>query len=225
MIQALTLDLDDTLWPVEPALVQAESALDAWLSRHAPATAARFDRMGLRALREQTGRAHPSRSHDLSWLRQHSIEQALTVSGDDPALAVPAFEVFFAARQRVQPYPEVPAALARLAARWPVLAVTNGNADVHRTVLGPCFRGSLSAQRFGQGKPHAPIFHAACEALGVALAQVLHIGDDWALDIEGACAAGLQAAWVNREGRAPTGGAAPRHVVTDLAQLADALGA
>ncbi|MFG5407658.1 hypothetical protein ABXN37_05510 [Piscinibacter sakaiensis] len=37
--RAITLDLDDTLWPVRPVIRRAEAALRAWLARHAPATA------------------------------------------------------------------------------------------------------------------------------------------------------------------------------------------
>ena len=106
-LRALTLDLDDTLWPVWPAIERAEAALHEWLRTHAPGTAARFDTADLRRLREAVGRAHPSRSHDLSWLRRHSIEQALSAAGEDPGLADPAFELFFEHRQRVDLYPDV----------------------------------------------------------------------------------------------------------------------
>ena len=48
--RALTLDLDDTLWPVWPAIERAEAVLHDWLKAHAPATAAAFD--------TEIGRAH-----------------------------------------------------------------------------------------------------------------------------------------------------------------------
>ena len=38
-IRAITLDLDDTLWPVLPTLLRAEETLAAWLASQAPATA------------------------------------------------------------------------------------------------------------------------------------------------------------------------------------------
>ena len=37
-VTAITLDLDDTLWPVRPTLVAAEQVLAEWLRTHAPAT-------------------------------------------------------------------------------------------------------------------------------------------------------------------------------------------
>jgi FMN hydrolase / 5-amino-6-(5-phospho-D-ribitylamino)uracil phosphatase len=226
VIQALTLDLDDTLWPVWPAIERAEQVLHEWLATHAPATATRFDTRALRQLREQVGQAHPERAHDLSWLRLTSIAQALSLAGDDPALATPAFELFFEQRQRVELYADVPDALARLAQRWPLLALTNGNADLGRIGLAGYFVGSLSAREFGQGKPHAAFFHAACQRLGLPPAQVLHVGDDWALDIEGAWAAGQPAAWIHRQGTAapPPGATAQAWAqLPDLATLADRL--
>jgi putative hydrolase of the HAD superfamily len=41
---------------------------------------------------------------------------------------------------------------------------------------------------------------AAADAAGVAPHEVLHIGDDAHADCVGALAAGMQVAWLNREG-------------------------
>ena len=38
-ISAISLDLDDTLWPVWPAIERAERVLHAWLVKEAPKTA------------------------------------------------------------------------------------------------------------------------------------------------------------------------------------------
>jgi 2-haloalkanoic acid dehalogenase type II len=225
--RAITLDLDDTLWPVWPAIVRAEQALHDWLRAHAPATASTFDIAGLRQLRDQIGRAHPDKAHDLSWLRQTSIARALAHCGEDEALAEAAFALFLDHRHRVDLYPDVPQALAALAARWPVLALTNGNADLQRIGLAPHFVGNLTARDFGRGKPDPAFFHAACERLGCAPHEVLHVGDDWALDIEGAAAAGLATAWIHRPGHADKPAGTPTQatlVLGSLAELVAALG-
>jgi len=69
-----------------------------------------------------------------------------------------------------------------------------------RIGLQPWFRGSLAAREFGVGKPDPRIFAAACERLGCAPNEVLHVGDDLRLDVHGALDAGMQAAWVRRDG-------------------------
>lgn len=197
--RAITLDLDDTLWPVWPAIDRAEAVLHDWLKEHAPRTAARYDTDALREIRVATAKEHPEQAHDLSWLRRTSIAAALRSCDDDPELAGPAFELFFDHRQRVDLFDDVPSALARLSAHWPILALTNGNADLQRIGLSGHFVDMLGARQFGVGKPHATFFLAACERLQCAPADVLHIGDDWALDIEGAWGAGMPSVWVRRD--------------------------
>jgi putative hydrolase of the HAD superfamily len=229
-LQALTLDLDDTLWPVWPAIHRAEAALQGWLREQAPATAASHDKAAMRALRETVAHERPDWAHDLSALRRECIRRALLAAGDDPALAVPAFEVFFDARQRVDLFDDVLPALERLAARWPIVALSNGNADVHRVPgLGRWFHAALSARELGLGKPAPAVFAEACRRAGSDPARTLHIGDDAALDVDGALDAGLQAAWVCRPtlinaataAKPPRG--TPQHVVATLTELADRL--
>jgi HAD superfamily hydrolase (TIGR01549 family) len=224
-ITALTLDLDDTLWPVWPAIERAEACLMQWLAEHAPATAAAHGRATLRALRNAVALEQPGWQHNLSRIRLESIRRALTEHGDDPALAEPAFEVFFAERQRVELFEDALPALEWLAARYPVVALSNGNADVQRVGLGRHFLAALSAREFGVGKPDARIFHAAAEAAGVGAAEVLHIGDDAHLDVVGALGAGMQVAWLNRAGQAwEHAPLQPHTTVTDLMALCRQLG-
>jgi putative hydrolase of the HAD superfamily len=224
-VRALTLDLDDTLWPIAPAIARAEAAMHRWLAEHAPATARRHDVDALRLLRDAVARELPALAHDFTAIRRESLRRALAAAGDDPALAEPAFDVFFEARHQLQLYPEGAAALQRLAARFPLLALSNGNADIARTALAPWFRGALSAREFGVGKPDPRIFHEACRRLGCAPHEVLHVGDDLALDVQGARAAGLQTYWLRREPCEPLEpGLDCGDTVACLQSLADALG-
>lgn len=225
---ALTLDLDDTLWPVAPTIARADTLMWQWLGRHAPATHAARDDARLRALRSAVMREHPEWAHDLGALRRETIRSALRAAGDDPALAEPAFDVFFDERQRVTLYEDVLPALARLAARWPVVALSNGNADIRRVPgLAGFFHAAISARDLGMSKPAPEVFAAACRRAGAAPGRTLHIGDDPALDVDGAIDAGLQAAWVQRpdalSARRPRG--RPHHEVSRLDELAERLGA
>lgn len=225
-IRAITIDLDDTLWPIWPTIERAEAVLAAWMLEHAPATAAQWgDPKALREVRNQMHTLRPDLAHDLSALRREAIRLVLQRAGDDPALAEPAFDVFFAERQRVELFEDALPALEFLAKRYPLVALSNGNADVHRVGLGQHFRAAFSAREFGVGKPDARIFHAAADAAGVSAAEVLHIGDDAALDVVGALGAGMQVAWLNRNSlaweHAPL---QPHTTVTDLAALCRQLG-
>lgn len=50
-------------------------------------------------------------------------------------------------------------------------------------------------------KPHPLLFQRALEQLGVPPHEALHVGDSEVDDVQGAKAAGLHVAWVNRDGR------------------------
>lgn len=220
-LRALSLDLDDTLWPIWPAIARAEESLHQWLSTHAPRCAQRYPPSAMRLLRDEVAREHPQLAHDFSAQRRLSLQAALRLSDEDEALADPAFEAFYAGRNQVELYPDVAAALQRLAARFPLAALTNGNADLKRIGLDAHFVFVLGAREHGAAKPDASIFHAVCERLGCAPHEVLHIGDDPELDVLGARRAGLRTAWINRGPTSWAHDETPDVSVPDLAALAD----
>lgn len=219
-IKAITLDLDDTLWPILPVIEGAEAELARWLGLHAPATARVFANVPERLrLRQHVVSSRPDLGHNMSALRLEVIRQALAQCGDDVMLAEPAFEVFFEARMNVRLFADALPALAFLAGRYPLVALSNGNADVNRVGIGHFFHASVSAHEFGVGKPDPRIFHAAAHSAHCATHEVLHIGDDAALDVHGALAAGMQTVWVNRSSQPWHHEGTPHLSVQDLAQL------
>ena len=225
-IQAITLDLDDTIWPIAPAIDRAEAALEAWLQQHAARTAARWPLQARRALRDQVDAEHPHLAHDFTRQRLITLERMLRDSGDDVALVDPAFEAYFAARCEVEHYDDSLEALRRMAARVPLAALSNGNACLKRIGLMHLFRFQLGAREHGAAKPASSIFHAACRQLDVAPQNVLHVGDDVALDIVGAARAGLRTCWINRGAqRWPLDDLQPDLQFDSLASLADWLDA
>ncbi len=223
-IRAISLDLDDTLWPIWPTIERAEKALHDWLGDHAPMTAALFSNpVALRDIRDFMANSRPELKHDLSAVRRESIRLALYRAGEDPLLADAAFDVFFSERQRVQLFDDARPALERLSARFPLACISNGNADVQRIGLGGFFRASISARAFGVGKPDPRIFHAAAGALDVRPEDVLHVGDDATLDALGAMNAGMQAAWINRADHLWPHEQQPHVTITTLAELCELL--
>jgi FMN phosphatase YigB (HAD superfamily) len=220
LIKAITLDLDDTLWPIWPTIEKAEQTLLDWLALHAPQTAALLAQPSARhEIREHVNARHPELKHNLSALRTLSIRLALSRSGDNPGLAEPAFEVYFDGRNRVTLFDDALESLAFLSHRFPLVALTNGNADIGRIGLGGYFRASVSAQQFGVGKPDPRIFQAAASAAGVQPHEVLHVGDDAALDVLAALACGMQTVWVNRADQLWTHPARPHETVATLTEL------
>ena len=226
-IRAITLDLDDTLWPFAPVGARIERVLDEWLRAHSPRTAERFPIEAMRALRERVFAENPQLLHDMSALRRLTLETAFRESNEDPALADPAYAVFFATRNQVECYPDTVAALERISARLPVMALSNGNADLDLIGLAHLFAGQLGSREHGAAKPDPGIFLAACDRLGCAPQEVMHVGDHVEMDVIGAARAGMRTAWVHRDDahsrcpQWPHSEFVPDLIVPDLAVLAD----
>jgi FMN phosphatase YigB (HAD superfamily) len=97
--------------------------------------------------------------------------------------------------------PEAVALVKELAEREvPVIAITNtarrGSTwrDYLRDQVGLELRLVLSSSDCGAVKPNPAIFHEAARQLGVPPPQILHVGDRWDLDVEGALRAKFGAA-------------------------------
>ena len=222
-IRAISLDLDDTLWPIWPVIERAEAALHAYLDAHCPRTAAAYPVPRMRALREQVAHEHPHLAHDFTAQRLICLEHALRESGEDASHAQPAFEALYVERNRIQFYDDALPALDALGARFPLASLTNGNADLQRIGIAARFAVRVAARDMGMAKPERAIFEHTARALGVAMAEVLHVGDDPWLDVDGAARAGMRTCWVNRDGAAwPAELPAPDLEVASLQALVDA---
>ena len=222
-ILAITIDLDDTLWPVLPALERADRELDDYLRRHYPQVASTWPIPALRELRARVAAERTDLAHDFTAQRYLTMQRAFDACGISEAPLDALFEVFAAARNSVELYPDALPALERLRAAWPVASLTNGNADLERIGLHLHFAHRITARDIGAAKPDARIFLAAAEKLGIAPENILHVGDDPELDVAGARDAGLRTAWINRRGHPWPGalGAAPDLDVRDLAALVE----
>jgi putative hydrolase of the HAD superfamily len=216
----LSFDLDDTLWAVEPVIHAAEAAMLAWLNQHHPLLMHGQDRESLRAMRARIAAQFPERSHDMTFLRHRALSEMFAAAGHPAARADEAFEVFYAARNRVKLYDEVEYSLERLSARYRLFALSNGNADLKRCGIAQWFEGHVTAISAGAAKPDIRIFTRLLAEARVDASQVLHIGDDPHLDVIGAAQAGLQAVWLNRDARSwPAQLPPPPRTIVSLAEI------
>lgn len=201
-ILAVSLDLDDTLWPVLPALIEAEQCVDRWLRQHHPTVAEQWPVAALRELRDRIAAENQHLSHDFGAQRKLTMQHAFATCGISDAPIDEAWRVFYAARNNVALYPDALAALERIVARVPVVSITNGNADLNTIGLGHLFREQVSAATAGVAKPDVRIFVDASKRLAIPVEHILHVGDDPGLDVIGAREAGMPSVWLNRTGAA-----------------------
>mgnify|MGYP001036290798 CR=1 FL=1 len=199
-LRAISFDLDDTLWETPPVIARAERAMYAWLDEHHPRITARYSERELVELRQRIAREEPRLGRDLGVLRKVTLRRAARACGCPESLAEPAFAAFYAWRNRVTLFEHALPTLEKLARRYPLVAVTNGNSDLAAIGIGQHFRLCLSPSLARRPKPHPDLFDDLCAALALRAEQLLHVGDNPRTDVGGARAAGARTAWFNPAG-------------------------
>jgi HAD superfamily hydrolase (TIGR01509 family) len=77
--------------------------------------------------------------------------------------------------------------------------VTCTEADPERLLglLSPWVSAHFPSCRIGYAKPDDRAFQTVAEECGVELSRIVHVGDDWECDIQGATNAGARAVWIS----------------------------
>ncbi len=223
MIKAITFDLDDTLWDIWPVVERAEQLLHNWLAARYPRMAAQFTPLELRDLSAEVIAARPNMAHDRTWLRKAALNLAARRVGYREFDVDSAFEVFFIARNAVEPFADVRPTLERLARRYTLASLSNGNADLRLIGLHDVFAFSLNAIDVGAAKPAPLMFELARQRLAAQPEQIVHVGDDPEHDVFGATQAGFRTVWVNRTHREWPGGPRAEAEIGHLAELESVL--
>ena len=128
--------------------------------------------------------------------------------------------------EKLRPYPDVPAAMARLHKRYKLAVLSNGDPDMleaARPYHGIAFDHIISVATAGSFKPHAATYTKAAEIAGVALDEILFVANH-AFDCIGAKAAGMRTVFIDRRKR-PFGKwpYQPDLIVADFSELAETL--
>jgi putative hydrolase of the HAD superfamily len=81
--------------------------------------------------------------------------------------------------------------------RVPVALISNSEGRLRELIeeLGWRFEIIADSHLVGAEKPDARIFAWTADRLGVAPEEIVHVGDSWAADVEGALGAGFSAIW------------------------------
>lgn len=222
--RAIAFDLDDTLWSCDDVIERAERVVYDWLARHYPMITDEFDLESMRSIRHETAAGNTALAADLTRLRHESLVWHARRAGYPEDLAERAVAVFMDERNRVNLYTDVMPVLRQLAGHVPLIALTNGNADLERIGLDHLFEVILSAADVGAPKPDPTMFRAACDRLGLRPGDLVHVGDDPQLDVHAAHRFGARTVWINRqEMKWPEGLPRPHHEIVTLEPLPDLL--
>ena len=128
--------------------------------------------------------------------------------------------------ERLEPFPEVVAALTRLKDRYRLVILSNGDPDMLDAIkprLGFEFDRVISVATAGRFKPHAATYRRAAEIMAARPEEILFVANH-AFDCVGAKAFGMRAAFIDRRKR-PFGSwpYQPDLIVGNFTELADVL--
>lgn len=199
-VAAISFDLDDTLYDNGLAIERAEQWMLAHLRSEYLATAM-LDKPRWLELKRNLLQEQPALRHDVSLARRHGIQAALMAGGMAETKAAQeaesVFAAFLAERSRIEVSASTHALLARLAERYPLAVITNGNLDLAQARLADYFTLVCKAGEGARMKPAPDMFRQVQESLGLAPEQILHVGDHPETDVLGARLHGFRAAWLN----------------------------
>jgi 2-haloacid dehalogenase len=155
-------------------------------------------------------------------------QRAVAYTLERAGIAYTMEEVRFLVAQieRLKPFPDVPAALARLRTRYKIAVLSNGDPDMleaAKAFHGLTFDAVISVAVANAFKPHVATYTKAAELMGVRMDEVLFVANH-AFDCVGAKSAGMHAAFIDRRLR-PFGITPhqPDIIVPDMKGLADLL--
>ena len=227
-IRLISFDLDNTLWDVDKIILRAEQDMRAWMADNAPESLALYQSEQISELRKRVVRDHPEMVHDLTFMRLRVLEGVMARAGYNDAesrtLAQRAFDVFFEGRNRVEFFPGALETLRYLSEEFQLIALTNGNADIHRAGLSDYLSHAFSSADVGQSKPHRDMFETPLRRLKLNAPEAIHIGDNLVDDIAGANAVGMHSIWVNLSDRPlQSSDAQPSREVRSLEEIVGAV--
>ncbi len=232
MIRGVLLDVDDTLVDTRSAFrVAIGSVVERWLP-HLDAAGREAAFAHWVADADGSFRAYTRGEISVAEQRRRRTASLLAAFGG-PELDADLYDRWHDAYERAfraawRPCPDAGPFLDRLdAAAVPRGIVTNMRTPYQRDKLAAVglldrVGAMVGMDEFGVGKPDARIFHHACQALGLAPADVAYVGDELDVDARGARDAGLLGVWLDRHGTGHAADDVP--VVRALTELPALLG-
>ncbi len=226
-ISAISFDGDMTLWDFQKVMRHSLEHALLELRRMVPSQRAldlSVDEMI--TIRNRVEEEAKGKIWNHEEIRLLAFERTLeSVGCHDRGMAVHLNEIYLKHRfEDIELYPDVVPALDRLAPRFKLGLLSNGNSYPERCGLEGRFVFVVFSQDVRIQKPDRRIFEITAEKAGCTLDELLHVGDSLENDVWGANEAGAQSVWLNRAGLTSDAEITADHEISTLAKLAEILG-
>ncbi|URJ29058.1 5-amino-6-(5-phospho-D-ribitylamino)uracil phosphatase YigB [Blochmannia endosymbiont of Camponotus sp. C-046] len=198
---AITLDLDNTLYDNYPIINQAEEKSLLFLQQYHPALS-KIQKKDYYQARKTLRLTEPDIYHDVNYWRWKSLKIILLQSGltkhEAQLGADYTMEIIIHWRNKISISFSTHDVLSALSSKWPLIAITNGNANPVFCGLQKYFQDVLRAGIHGRAKPYTDMYYLASKRFGISCKNILHVGDDLNTDVKGAIHAGMQSCWISQ---------------------------
>ena len=202
-IKSISFDLDDTLWPLMPNIVEAEKTTNEWIKENFPGTAALLGKQDVIEIRDKLIKEDPNLMNQISDLRKLMFYELNIRAGygkeESENMAEEAFEIYFKGRNAVTFYEGVIETLELLKKNYSLGVITNGNADLQVIGIDYLFDYIFSAADLNAHKPDPVMFEAVINRTGLNADEVCHIGDHPINDVKASLDFGMTPIWFNYE--------------------------
>ena len=202
-IKSISFDLDDTLWPLMPNIVEAEKTTNEWIKENFPGTAALLGKQDVIEIRDKLIKEDPNLMNQISELRKLMFYELNIRAGygkeESENMAEEAFEIYFKGRNAVTFYEGAIETLELLKNDYSLGVVTNGNADLQVIGIDNLFDYIFSAADLNAHKPDPVMFEAVINRTGLRAEEICHIGDHPINDVKASLDFGMTPIWFNYE--------------------------
>lgn len=209
-IKAISFDLDDTLYSNRPIMQAIEKKMIAYFAnlivlKELLPEGKILNHKFWFTFRQQATVAQPDLAHDVVQVRLVTYRLGFIALGLSESIAAQeaqvALDYFIALRSDFSVPESSKTLLKNLSKKYSLVAISNGNVDTEALGISHYFQYIYHAGWQSDGtllrqKPYGDMFDLTCQKLGIAPAQLLHVGDCGRADIRGALLAGCQAAWL-----------------------------
>ena len=202
-IKSISFDLDDTLWPLMPNIMEAEKTTNEWIKENFPGTASLLGKQDVIEIRDKLIKEDPNLMNQISDLRKLMFYELNIRAGygkeESENMAEEAFEIYFKGRNAVTFYEGVIETLELLKNDYSLGVVTNGNADLQVIGIDNLFDYIFSAADLNAHKPDTVMFEAVINRTGLRAEEICHIGDHPINDVKASLDFGMTPIWFNYE--------------------------
>ncbi|OQM34264.1 flavin mononucleotide phosphatase [bacterium endosymbiont of Pedicinus badii] len=200
-VRAITFDLDNTLYDDKPIVKKADYESMKFLKDYHPKLK-KIKKKEYQKLREFLRNKYPHYFHDVNYWRWFSIYLVMKNVGISEKQAKNganiAMKIVQYWRSRIHIPKQTHEILKKLKNSFPLIIITNGNANPYLFGIGKYFFCILRAGIDGRSKPYKDMYKLASLKLCLPINSILHVGDDIITDIKGAIDSGMQACWINK---------------------------